>query len=87
MILSLIALSVASARAGLFPLVLAGIAVVLLLMVSASRRMRRKKPQNPANDQVVCHDCHLLIPDDRYNCAACGWPHVPERESHSKEIH
>lgn len=61
----------------------AGSSLIVRWLVLRFIRSKRRT-DGPEEVLVVCNDCRELIPANRYNCAACGWPHVPEKNQESE---
>jgi len=83
-----VVLTLTNARPSLFTMLTADIA--LLVVVVASLRLRdriRRRKKSSTNQAIRCGRCQHLIPPDKYNCASCGWPHVPERDEEPSDIH
>jgi len=83
-----VVLSQTNVRPSLFMLLTADVALLVVVVASLSLRGQRRRRKKFSTDQAIrCGRCQQLIPPDKYNCASCGWPHVPERNEEPSDSH
>jgi len=75
-------------RPRLFAMLAADIALLVAVVASLGLRGRMRRRRKSSTDQAIrCGRCQQLIPPEKYNCASCGWPHVPERDEAPSDSH
>jgi hypothetical protein len=80
-----LAIILPSVRPNLFTLVTADIALLVVVVASLGVRHRMTRRRKHFTEEAIrCGQCRQLIPPEKYNCLACGWPNVPEKDEESQ---
>jgi hypothetical protein len=85
MVVYAVVITLSSVRPSLFTLVTADIALLVVVVAALGvrhRMMRRRK--HFTEEAIRCGQCQQLIPPEKFNCLACGWPNVPEKDEESQ---